>query len=185
MEYWNYVVLIGAALLLVSIVASDISSRIGAPLLLVFLLLGMAAGEDGPGGIRFDDLDTAYIVGTLALAVIIFDGGLRTQRATFRVALWPAISLATLGVLLTAVFLGLFAAWVLGVPLLQGLLLGAIVGSTDAAAVFAILRTKGAALKQRVAATLEIESGSNDPMAVFLTVALLELLAAGGGEQLE
>ena len=90
MEYWNYVVLIGAALLLVSIVASDISSRIGAPLLLVFLLLGMAAGEDGPGGIRFDDLDTAYIVGTLALAVIIFDGGLRTQRATFRVALWPA-----------------------------------------------------------------------------------------------
>src|SRR5688572_17787608 len=179
MEYWNYAILVGSALLLVAIVASDISSRMGAPLLLIFLLLGMLAGEDGPGGIRFDDFETAYLIGTLALAVIIFDGGLRTSRETFRVALWPAISLATAGVLVTAALLGVFAAWVLKLSWLEGLLLGAIVGSTDAAAVFALLRTQGAALKKRVASTLEIESGSNDPMAIFLTVALLELLAAG------
>jgi cell volume regulation protein A len=182
MEFWNVAILVGAALLLVSIVASDISSRMGAPLLLVFLLLGMLAGEDGPGGIRFDDFETAYVIGTLALAVIIFDGGMRTSRETFRVALWPAISLATVGVLVTAALLGVFAAWVLKLSWLEGMLLGAIVGSTDAAAVFALLRTQGAALKRRVASTLEIESGSNDPMAIFLTVALLELLAAGKSE---
>jgi cell volume regulation protein A len=181
-EFWNLAILVGAALLLVSIVASDISSRMGAPLLLVFLLLGMLAGEDGPGGIRFDDFETAYVIGTLALAVIIFDGGMRTSRETFRVALWPAISLATVGVLVTAALLGVFAAWVLKLSWLEGMLLGAIVGSTDAAAVFALLRTQGAALKKRVASTLEIESGSNDPMAIFLTVALLELLAAGKSE---
>ena len=179
MEFWNLAILVGAALLLVSIVVSDISSRLGAPLLLVFLVLGMLAGEDGPGGIRFDDFETAYVIGTLSLAVIIFDGGLRTSRDTFRVALWPAVSLATVGVLVTAGLVGLLAAWVLGLALLEGMLLGAIVGSTDAAAVFALLRTQGAALKRRVASTLEIESGSNDPMAVFLTVAILELLAVG------
>ncbi|MEW5862496.1 MAG: potassium/proton antiporter [Pseudomonadota bacterium] len=179
MEFWHTAILAGAVLLLVSIVASDISSRIGAPLLLVFLGLGMLAGEDGPGGIRFDDFEISWAVGTLALAVIIFDGGLRTRRETFRVALGPAVALATFGVLITAALVSLCAAWALGVSWLEGLLLGAIVGSTDAAAVFALLRTQGAALKRRVAATLEIESGSNDPMAVFLTVAVLEVLAAG------
>lgn len=179
MEYWNSVLLAGAALLLISIVASDISSRMGAPLLLVFLALGMLAGEDGPGKIHFDDFEAAYVVGTLALAVIIFDGGLRTRRETFRVALAPAVVLATAGVVITAGLLGAFAAWLLGLGWLEGLLLASIVGSTDAAAVFALLRTQGAALNQRVAATLEIESGSNDPMAVFLTVALLGLIAAG------
>lgn len=179
MEYWNTIILIGAVLLLISIVASDISSRMGAPLLLVFLTLGMLAGEDGPGGIRFDDFEVAYVIGTLALAVIIFDGGMRTRREIFRVALWPAISLATIGVMATATLVGVFAAWILGVGWLQGILLGAIVGSTDAAAVFALLRTQGAALQGRVAAVLEIESGSNDPMAIFLTVAVLELLLAG------
>jgi cell volume regulation protein A len=182
MESWNYAILVGSALLLVAIVASDISSRMGAPLLLIFLLLGMLAGEDGPGGIRFDDFETAYLIGTLALAVIIFDGGMRTRRETFRVALWPALSLATVGVIATAAIVGAFAARVLGVDWLQGLLLGAIVGSTDAAAVFALLRTQGAAVKARVASTLEIESGSNDPMAIFLTIALLELIAAGRGQ---
>lgn len=176
---WNLAILIGSALLLVSIVASQISSRMGMPLLLVFLLLGMLAGEDGPGGIRFDDFELTYVIGTLALAVIIFDGGLRTRREMFRVALGPAVSLATVGVVATAAFVGLLAGAILGLSWFEGLLVGSIVGATDAAATFAILRTRGAALKERVAATLEVESASNDPMAVFLTVALLELIAAG------
>lgn len=180
MDYWNLAILVGAALLLLSIAASHvIHSRLGAPLLLVFLVFGMLAGEDGPGGIQFNDFEAAYVIGTLSLAIIIFDGGLRTRRETFRVALWPAVSLATVGVIITAALVGVLSAVILGLTLLEGLLLGAIVGSTDAAAVFASLRTQGAALKQRVAATLEIESGSNDPMAVFLTVALLELITAG------
>ncbi|MGH8740425.1 MAG: potassium/proton antiporter [Burkholderiales bacterium] len=182
MEFWNAAIFVGALLLVVSIVASDISSRLGAPLLLVFIFLGMLAGEDGPGGIRFDDFDASYVIGTLALAVIIFDGGMRTRRETFRVALWPAVSLATLGVVLTAGLAGAFAAWALGVPWLQGMLVGAIVGSTDAAAVFALLRNAGTTLQERVASTLEIESASNDPMAIFLTIALLGLIAAGKSE---
>jgi cell volume regulation protein A len=179
MELWNTAIFVGALLLVVSIVASDISSRLGAPLLLVFIALGMLAGEDGPGGIRFDDFELSYVIGTLALAIIIFDGGLRTQRHTFRVALWPAVSLATVGVVVTAGLVGLFAAHVLKVSWLQGMLLGAIVASTDAAAVFAVLRNTGTTLQERVGSTLEIESGSNDPMAIFLTVALLELMIAG------
>ncbi|MBX3650138.1 MAG: potassium/proton antiporter [Burkholderiales bacterium] len=179
MEYWNLAILVGALILLISIVASDISSRLGAPLLFVFLLLGMLAGEQGPGGIRFDDVETAYKIGTVALAVIIFDGGMRTRRETFRVALWPAVSLATLGVVVTAGLVGMFAAWVLKLHWLQGLLVGAIVGSTDAAAVFSLLRNAGLSLKERVAATLEIESASNDPMAIFLTMTVIGLLAAG------
>lgn len=180
MEYWNLAILVGALLLLVSIVASDISSRIGVPLLLVFLVLGMLAGEDGPGGIRYDEFHASYVVGTLALAVIIFDGGMRTRKETFRVALAPAVVLATAGVVGTAAVLGAFAAWALGVGWLEGMLLGSIVGSTDAAAVFALLRTAGATLKERITSTLEIESASNDPMAIFLTIALLEVLIAGG-----
>jgi cell volume regulation protein A len=179
MEYWNTAIFVGALLLVLSIVASDISTRLGAPLLLVFILLGMLAGEDGPGGIRFDDVDLSYVIGTLALAVIIFDGGMRTRRETFRIALWPAVSLATVGVVVTAALTGMFATWALGLHWLQGVLLGAIVGSTDAAAVFALLRNAGTTLQERVASTLEIESASNDPMAIFLTVALLGLLSAG------
>ena len=182
MEFWNTAIFVGAMLLVLSIVASDMSSRLGAPLLFVFIVLGMLAGEDGPGGIVFDDFETSYVIGTLALAVIIFDGGLRTRRETFRVALWPAVSLATVGVVVTAALVGLFAAWLLGVPWLHGMLLGAIVGSTDAAAVFGLLHNAGTTLQSRVSATLEIESATNDPMAIFLTVALLELIAAGKSE---
>ena len=179
MEFWNTAIFVGALLLVISIIASDISTRLGAPLLLVFIALGMLAGEDGPGGIHFDDFEIAYVIGTLALAIIIFDGGMRTRRELFRVTLWPAAGLATLGVLVTAFLVGIFAAWLLGLHWLQGMLIGAIVGSTDAAAVFALLRNVGATLQQRVASTLEVESASNDPMAIFLTVAVLELLIAG------
>lgn len=179
MELLNQFVLAGAALLLLAILASALSYRIGMPLLLVFLAVGMLAGEDGPGGIVFNDASIAYSVGSVALAIILLDGGLNTRAETFLAGLRPAIVLATVGVLLTCLVTGLFAAWMLDIEPLIGLLIGAVVGSTDAAAVFALLHAKGLTLKQRVSATLEIESGSNDPMAVFLTVALLELVLAG------
>jgi len=182
MELTTQFILLGAVFLLASILTSAAVSRFGAPLLLIFLIVGMLAGEDGPGGIRFNDYQVAHLVGTIALAVILFDGGLRTSAATFRVGLWPALSLATVGVIVTAVATGLFAAWVLNLHWLQGLLIGAIVGSTDAAAVFSLLHAHSMQLKQRVGATLEIESGVNDPMAVFLTVALTATLASGETE---
>lgn len=182
MDFTTQLILLGAVFLLASIVASAAVSRVGAPLLLVFLLIGMLAGEDGPGGIRFDNVQVAHIVGTIALAIILFDGGLRTRAETFRVGLWPAVSLATVGVMATAAVVGVFAAWVFHLSWLQGLLIGAIVGSTDAAAVFSLLHVRGMELKQRVASTLEIESGVNDPTAVFLTISLMELLAAGHAE---
>jgi len=179
MELTTHLILLGAMFLFASILASAASSRLGAPLLLVFLLLGMLAGEDGPGGIRFSDIQTTHLIGTVALAIILFDGGLRTRAETFRVGLWPALSLATAGVVITAAVVGLFAAWAFDLDWTRGLLVGAIVGSTDAAAVFSVLHAHGMELKQRVGATLEIESGVNDPMAVFLTIVFVELLAAG------
>ena len=180
MDFSNHAILIGAILVLISILASTVSERTGAPLLFVFLGIGMLAGEDGPGRIRFGDYQVAYLVGTMALAVILFDGGMRTRYDTFRVGLWPAVSLATVGVVLTAMIVGYAASHILGLGVMEGMLIGAIIGSTDAAAVFSLLHAAGMRLKQRVGATLEIESGCNDPMAVFLTLSLVHIVGAEG-----
>lgn len=177
MNYINYLLLVGALLMFAGIVFGASSSRLGIPFLLIFLVVGMLAGEDGPGGIVFEDYELSFLVGNLALAIILLDGGLRTKMATFRVALKPSLTLATFGVMVTAGMVGLFAAWILHIDWRLGLLLGTIVGSTDAAAVFSLLKASGTRLNDRISNTLEIESGINDPMAIFLTVMLIELLA--------
>jgi len=176
-------IFIVSLLLSISIFAGIVSTRIGAPLLLVFLMVGMLSGENGPGGIVFNDMETAYVIGSLSLAVILFDGGLRTPMGLFRKSLWPAVSLSTVGVLLTAAVTSVFAVYLFGVDWMMGLLIGAILSSTDAAAVFLLLYQRGVKLKERVRATLEVESGINDPMAFFLTISLVEALLGyrGGG----
>ena len=172
-------ILLGALLLLAGILSSLVAMRFGAPLLLIFLILGMLAGGAGPGGIEFDDVRTAYLVGSIALALILFDGGLRTRYTTFRHVFAPALTLATAGVLMTATLTAPAAHWMLGRPWIESLLLGAAVASTDAAAVFFLIHARGLHLRPRVAATLEVESGSNDPFAVFLTLLLIEFLVSG------
>jgi cell volume regulation protein A len=181
MDFVNLPLLTAAALVFVSVLAGLFSARIGFSFLLVFLLAGIVAGVDGVGGYRFDDFRLVFWVGNVALAVILLDGGLRTAYATFRTGLRPAALLATAGVLVSAGIVALAAMLLLDLDAPTALLLGAIVGSTDAAAVFSLLQRSGVRLNERVAATLEIESGLNDPMAVYLTLACLGLVVAGTG----
>ena len=177
MEQAHQLVFVGSLLLLAGIVAGVLSSRVGAPLLLAFLALGMVAGVDGLG-LHFTSTGAAYLIGSAALAIILFDGGLHTRRRVFNLALGPSVVLASVGVAITATIAGAAAVFLLHLGWIQGLLIGAIVSSTDAAAVFLLLHQRGRDISQRVAATLETEAGFNDPFAVFLTTTLVTL--AGG-----
>ncbi|MBI2254581.1 MAG: potassium/proton antiporter [Proteobacteria bacterium] len=174
----NQLIFLGALLALISILLGQLSSRLGAPLLLVFLVLGMLAGEDGVLGIAFQNYQTTFAVGSVALAIILFEGGLRTPREVVRLVLWPSLTLATIGVLLTALCMAGMAVLVMGMRPLEGVLMGAILASTDAAAVFMLLHGQGVAVNARVGGTLELESGMNDPMAVFLTLMAVHVLKA-------
>ena len=173
-------ILVGGLLGLSSVLAGLASRRIGAPILLVFLAFGMLAGEDGLLGMAYDDFDSAYLIGSVALAVILFEGGLKTPVSMLRLAFWPAAVLATVGVAATAAVLGLFISFVDRVPLSGALLAGAAAAPTDAAAIAVLLRRSGAALPKRVLALLDVESGLNDPMSVFLTFLLMRLIAEPG-----
>jgi cell volume regulation protein A len=168
--------LLAAVLLLLGVVASKTSGQLGVPALLLFLVIGMLAGSEGPGGIEFDDPWLAQALGVVALIFILFAGGLDTEWRAVRPVLRHGVALSTLGVLVTGALLGAFLHVVAGYSWLDGLLLGAIVSSTDAAAVFAILRARNVRLRGRVRALLELESGSNDPMAVFLAMTVIRLI---------
>lgn len=165
-----------AVLLIAGVIASKTSSRLGVPSLLLFIGIGMLAGTDGVLGIEFDDFELARSFGIVALGFILFSGGLGTRFADVRPVLGKGIALASIGVVITAALLGIAAARILDLTIQEGFLFGAVIASTDAAAVFAILRSRGVAIDTRVSATLELESGSNDPAAVFLTVAAIDLV---------
>jgi potassium/hydrogen antiporter len=172
-------ILLGAVLVMAGILSSLLALRFGAPLLLVFLLIGVMAGEAGPGKVQFDDLRTTYLVGSVALALILFDGGLRTRFQNISAVIAPSMVLATIGVLLTALITAPVAKYALDLNWTEALLVGAVVASTDAAAVFLLVHAQGLRLRPRVGATLEAESGTNDPFAVFLTLMLVELISVG------
>jgi len=170
----EYFLLLGSILIILSIAITRISDNVGVPTLVLFLAIGMLAGSEGPIGIYFDDAGLAQVIGIIALIFILFAGGMDTQWNFVRPVAWHAFSLATLGVLLTALFVGGMVSIVFDLPLVSGLLLGAVISSTDAAAVFSVLRSKNVSLKGQLKPLLELESGSNDPMAVFLTIVLIE-----------
>ncbi|HOJ21464.1 MAG TPA: potassium/proton antiporter [Armatimonadota bacterium] len=174
----EYILVGVGGLLLLSVVASKGSSILGVPALLIFLMIGMLAGCEGPGGIAFDDARLSQGLGVVALIFILFAGGLSTEWRRVHTVLWPSFLLATLGVLITAVLLGGFAVAFLGLTPIEAFTLGAIVSSTDAAAVFAVMRSRNVHLKEHLETLLEFESGSNDPMAVLLTVSMIRLLTA-------
>src|SRR3569832_792409 len=172
-------ILLGAVLVMAGILSSLLALRFGAPLLLVFLIIGMLAGDSGPGQLQFIDVRTTYLVGSVALALSLFDGGLRTRFQSIRTVMAPSMVLATIGVLLTALITAPVAKYVLDLNWTEALLVGAVVASTDAAAVFLLVHAQGLRLRPRVGATLEAESGSNDPFAVFLALTLVELITVG------
>ncbi len=167
---------IAGVLCLTAILAGQVSARIGTPLLLVFIGIGMLAGEDGPGGIAFDDFHAAYLIGSVALTAILFEGGLATTRRMISQAFWPAALLATAGVVISAGIVGTAVIFLFGMSWPEALLLGAVTAPTDAAAVSVLLRLSRAAVPSRVVAALEVESGLNDPMSVFLTIGLVAFL---------
>jgi potassium/hydrogen antiporter len=170
------ILLIGSILLFVSLIASR-QTRYGIPTLLLFLLVGMLAGSDGPGGISFDDPRIAKFIGAVALSFILFSGGLETKWTDIKPVFWQGVSLSTLGVIITATTIGFLVFLFTDFTLLEGLLLGSIISSTDAAAVFSILRSKSIGLKGNLRPLLELESGSNDPMAFFLMIIFTYLLS--------
>ncbi len=178
----EHLLIIAALFLLISILASKLAVRAGVPALLLFLVLGMLAGTDGVGGVDFDRPDLVQALGVVALSLILFSGGLDTRLSDVRPVLWSGLSLATIGVLLTAIVVGLFAHLALGLSVLEGVLLGAIIASTDAAAVMSVLRGKSVHLRGAIKPLLEFESGSNDPMAVFLTIGVIQLLTTPGAQ---
>ncbi len=175
----------GAALILISVLLLRVSGTVGLPTLILFLLVGILAGSEGPGGIEFDDAHIARAISTVALIIILFSGGLDTKWSIVRPVVLPALSLATLGVIITAVATGVAVHWILGLGWPESFLLASIVSSTDAAAVFSVMRARGGALRPRIRFVVELESGSNDPMAVVTTLGLIHLItvpAAGAGE---
>ncbi len=176
MESAHVFILAGGLLGVLSIFAAIASRRLGAPVLLVFLVLGMLAGEDGPGGIIYNDFSSAYLIGSVALAVILFEGGLKTHLSMLRLALWPALALAVIGVAITAVVIGATVTWIASVPFSLAMLIGAAIAPTDAAAVSSMLTKARLALPERVLALLEVESGLNDPMSIFLTVFVIHVI---------
>jgi potassium/hydrogen antiporter len=165
-----------STLIILSILSIKLSNRFGIPSLVLFLAIGMLAGSDGLGVLSFDNPSLVRSLGITALILILFSGGLDTEWTAVRPIVWQGLSLSTIGVLSTALLIGLFVAWVQGFTFLEGLLLGAIVSSTDAAAVFMVLRARRTKIPRRLVQLLEFESGSNDPMAVVLTIALIRLL---------
>lgn len=170
------ILLFGSILLFISIIASKTSFKVGIPTLILFLVVGMLAGSEGPGGVYFNDPKLSQFLGVAALTVILFSGGLDTKFESIRPVLKNGIALSTVGVLITAGAVGVFTSYVMNFTLVEGLLVGAIVSSTDAAAVFSILRTRNIGLKGNLRPLLEFESGSNDPMAYFLTISCIDLV---------
>ena len=173
---FNQMLALAGILLLGSVLASKASAKLGIPALVLFIVLGMLAGSDGPGGLHFEDYKFAQLLGQVALALIIFSGGLDTQWDSVKPIIWRAVSLSTFGVAISCGLVAWFCVQFLGFSWVEGLLLGAVVSSTDAAAVFSVLRARAINLRRRLIPTLETESGSNDPMAVFLTVAFIQLI---------
>lgn len=174
------ILIVGSFLLFVSILASKISTKIGVPTLLIFLAIGMLAGSDGIGGIQFHNPHAAKVLGAITITLILFFGGLDTEFSHIRPIIWRGVMLSTVGVLATAFSIGYFIHWITDFSLTEGLLMGAIVSSTDAAAVFSILRSRNIHLKNNLAPLLELESGSNDVMAYFLMMFFMSVLTQGG-----